>query len=59
MNEMAFHIRHQVEAQPRSSTDEPRVINRRLRRTLHNRGGGCQSEPLDFVGRWIESRGGA
>jgi len=50
-NEMAFHIRYQVEAAAGLDRCDTRVVNRRLRRTLHSRGGDY-AHPIDLVARW-------
>jgi hypothetical protein len=50
MNEMGFQIRWQAEDAGGLHRCEPRVINRRLRRTLFSKAG--YAEPLDLVARW-------
>ena len=53
MNEMAFQIRWQAEDAGGLDCCDPRVINRRLRRTLYGKDG--YAEPLDLVARRTSS----
>jgi len=48
MNDMAFHIRYQIDHDGGLDACDVRVLNHRQRRTLHNRGG-IYAEPLDLV----------
>jgi hypothetical protein len=48
MNEMAFHLRYQVEVEGGLDVCDIGDLNHRQRRTLHNRGG-VYAEPLDLV----------
>jgi hypothetical protein len=55
MNEMAFHLRYQIEVEGGLDVCDTRVLNHRQRRTLHNRGGDY-SEPLDLVAERLTAR---
>jgi hypothetical protein len=55
MNEMALHLRYQIEVEGGLDVCDTRLLNHRQRRTLHNRGG-VYSEPLDLVAERIASR---
>jgi hypothetical protein len=55
MNEMAFHLRYQIELEGGLDACDTPVLNHRQRRTLHNRGG-AYAEPLDLVAARIASR---
>lgn len=48
MNEMAFHVRHQIELEGGLDLCDIRVLNHGQRRTLHNRDG-VYAKPLDLV----------
>lgn len=55
MNEMAFHLRYQIDHDGGLDACDTRSLNHRQRRTLHNRGG-VYSEPLDLVAERLASR---
>jgi hypothetical protein len=55
MNEMAFHLRYQIELEGGLDACDTRGLNHRQRRTLHNRGG-VYAEPLDLVAERLASR---
>lgn len=58
MNEMALSLRYQIDDAGRLADHGTRVLNHRLRRTLHNRGG-VYAEPLDLVADRLASRSGS
>lgn len=55
MNEMAFHVRYQIDSDGGLDACDTRSLNYRQRRTLHNRDG-IYAEPLDLVAERIASR---
>jgi hypothetical protein len=55
MNEMAFHLRYQIELDGGLDACDIRSLNHHQRRTLHNRGG-VYGEPLDLVGERLAAR---
>jgi hypothetical protein len=55
MNEMAFHLRYQIDYDGGLDACDTRSLNHRQRRTLHNRDG-VYSEPLDLVAERLASR---
>ncbi len=55
MNEMALHLRYQIDHDGGLDECDARVLNHRLRRTLHNRGG-VYAEPLDLVAERLTAR---
>jgi hypothetical protein len=55
MNEMAFHLRYQIDYEGGLDACHIRALNRSQRRTLHNRGG-VYSAPLDLVAGRLSTR---
>lgn len=55
MNEMAFHLRYQIDREGGIDVCDIRALNRMQRRTLHNRGG-IYAEPLDRVAERLAKR---
>jgi hypothetical protein len=55
MTEMAFHLRDQIDRGGGLDACDTQLLNRRERRTLHNRGG-VYSEPLDHVAERLAAR---
>lgn len=55
MNEMAFHLRYQVDYGGGLDACDIRALNRSQRRTLHNRGG-VYAEPLSLVAERLAAR---
>jgi hypothetical protein len=55
MNEMAFHLRYQIDHQGGLDARDTRIVDHRQRRTLYNRGG-VYPEPLDLVAERLGSR---
>ncbi len=55
MNEMAFHLRYQIDYEGGLDACDIRALNRSQRRTLHNRGG-VYAEPLDHVAGRLPTR---
>lgn len=55
MNEIALHLRYQIEVEGGLDVCDTRLLNHRQRRTLHNRGG-VYSEPLDLVAERLTAR---
>ena len=55
MNEMAFHLRYQIELEGGLDVCDIGDLNQRQRRTLHNRGG-VYAEPLDLVAERLATR---
>ncbi len=55
MNEMAFHLRYQIEVDGGLDVCDIRALNHRQRRTLHNRDG-VYLEPLDLVAERLTAR---
>jgi hypothetical protein len=55
MNEMALHLRYQIELEGGVDACDTRLLNHRQRRTLHNRDG-VYAEPIDLVAARLVSR---
>lgn len=55
MNDMAFHLRYQIDYEGGLDVCDIRVLNQRQRRTLHNRNG-VYAEPLDLVAGRLATR---
>lgn len=55
MNDMAVHLRYQVDAAGGLNQCDIGALNHRLRRSLHNRGG--YAHPIELVAQRLAGRG--